>query len=261
MSTDLMRSRTRTTLRFPERIRHRRNRDTLAVLEQTSESVALKSSPISVAIVHHNTLMGEGLTLLLTRQPDMTVAAPSDDPRSVLGQAPADVVLVSLGANGAGSTELSALLSGSGSRFIILAPSADSAYFSLLEHANVHALLFDDATPSELLDTIRSVAEGGRVWPPTTMKALLSRVGTNRPIAQEVDWPADERLTRRERQVMSLIADGLSTKEQARKLGIASFTVRTHVRNIMEKLNLHSRLQIAAHVLRQQRADPERVTA
>ena len=58
---------------------------------------------------------------------------------------------------------------------------------------------------------------------------------------------------------MALIADGLRTKEIAERLGVASFTVRAHVRNIMEKLDLHTRLQIAAYVYREREGQAQPV--
>jgi len=58
---------------------------------------------------------------------------------------------------------------------------------------------------------------------------------------------ASVRMTRREQQITDLIAEGLSNKEIAQRLNIATYTVKSHVHNILEKLALHSRLQIAAH--------------
>ena len=55
------------------------------------------------------------------------------------------------------------------------------------------------------------------------------------------------RMTKRERGITELIAEGLSNKEIAQRLNIATYTVKSHVHNILEKLALHSRLQIAAH--------------
>jgi DNA-binding CsgD family transcriptional regulator len=57
----------------------------------------------------------------------------------------------------------------------------------------------------------------------------------------------DVRMTRREREVIELIGEGLSNKEIAQRLNIAAHTVKSHVRNVMEKLALHTRLQIAAY--------------
>jgi two-component system nitrate/nitrite response regulator NarL len=57
-------------------------------------------------------------------------------------------------------------------------------------------------------------------------------------------------MSKREREVIDLIAEGLSNKEIARRLNIATYTVKSHVHNILEKLALHNRLQIAAHAHR-----------
>jgi DNA-binding CsgD family transcriptional regulator len=55
-------------------------------------------------------------------------------------------------------------------------------------------------------------------------------------------------MTKREREVVALIAEGLSNKEMAERLNIAVHTVKSHMHNVLEKLGLHSRLQVAAHV-------------
>ena len=228
----------------------------VAVMGQTSASAQLRPSPIAVAIVHSNTLMREGLAALLARQPEIMLAASYADLFDARSQTAADVLLMSLGAKDMASADVVALASSSTSRIIVLAPSAALADIAWLELAGVYALVLDEASPDELLGAIRSVADGVRVWPAATVKALLSRVASSQSVREQPVPLVDDRMTRREREVLTLIADGLSTKEMARTLGIATFTVRTHVRNILEKLNLHSRLQIAAHVLRQQRGCP-----
>jgi DNA-binding NarL/FixJ family response regulator len=64
------------------------------------------------------------------------------------------------------------------------------------------------------------------------------------------------RMTKREREIMNLIAEGLSNKEIAQRLSIATYTVKSHVHNILEKLALHSRLQIAAYTHKTGAAPP-----
>ena len=262
---DAMQSRRSPLLRFPQRTRHRRSPEAEREIAQAREfahpGAAPVAAPISLAIVHHNEFMREGLALLLAREPDMSVAVPCQDQLAGLREAPVDVVLVSLGSGDAGREGISAFAADSGSKLIILTPTAEPADYALLEQASVYALVLDAATPGELLQTIRSVAAGVRVWPPTTIKALLSRAGAGQPALHSPIQHEDSRMTRREREVISLIADGLSTKEMARKMGVSSFTVRTHVRNIMDKLNLHSRLQLASHVLRQQKERPASLSA
>ena len=95
--------------------------------------------------------------------------------------------------------------------------------------------------------TIRSVALGADVVPPALTGTLLTHIAqqaAGRPmpgVAEAV------RMTKREREIMNLIAEGLSNKEIAQRLSIATYTVKSHVHNILEKLALHSRLQIAAY--------------
>ena len=119
-------------------------------------------------------------------------------------------------------------------------------------HAGVSGFILKDATRDDLVNTIRAVAQGAHVLPPqmaTTLVSHRERRGPprGRPEALGV------RMTPREREVINLIAGGLSNKEIATRLVISTDTVKSHVRNIMEKLMLHTRLQIAAYVHRESR--------
>ncbi|HEX8945613.1 MAG TPA: response regulator transcription factor [Gemmatimonadaceae bacterium] len=116
-------------------------------------------------------------------------------------------------------------------------------------NAGVSGFVLKDATFDEFVATIRAVAAGGKVLPPRMTESLFSQ------IAMAAAGPRghervleDVRMTRREREVIELIGEGLSNKEIAQRLNIASHTVKSHVRNVMEKLALHTRLQIAAYV-------------
>jgi DNA-binding NarL/FixJ family response regulator len=114
-------------------------------------------------------------------------------------------------------------------------------------HAGVSGFVMKDATLEDLVNTIRCVAEGADVLPPQMTHTLFSQiareaVASNSPQALEA-----VRMTPRERQVIHLISEGLGNKQIAARLHIATHTVKSHVRNIMEKLALHTRLQIAAY--------------
>jgi DNA-binding NarL/FixJ family response regulator len=76
------------------------------------------------------------------------------------------------------------------------------------------------------------------------LEAVHEQDGERKPAA---GMPEDVRMTPREREVVNLIGAGLSNKEIAHRLNVASYTVKSHVRNVMVKLALHTRLQIAAH--------------
>lgn len=81
-------------------------------------------------------------------------------------------------------------------------------------------------------------------------ESLFSQVVKSAETVMAADVLDDVRTTRREREVIELIGDGLSNKEIAERLNIAPHAVKSHVRNVMEKLALHTRLQIAAYVRR-----------
>ena len=94
------------------------------------------------------------------------------------------------------------------------------------------------------------MAGGKKVLPSLMTESLFSQIveqAVNGKITSRVTEAV--RMTRRERQVISLIADGLSNKEIADKLHLSTYTVKSHVHNILEKLLLRSRVQIAKYAL------------
>src|SRR5207249_5825964 len=85
------------------------------------------------------------------------------------------------------------------------------------------------------------------VIPPVLIGKLLSHIAEGAVVHQGAEVADAVRMTKREQEGMQLIAEGLDNKAIAQRLGVAGDTVKSHVRNILEKLALHSRLAIAAH--------------
>ena len=113
--------------------------------------------------------------------------------------------------------------------------------------AGVAGFMLKDGTLEGMVGTIRRVVEGAPALPRVLGGLLFSHLA-----AQSQRWAGRElrpsaRLTRREREVASLIAEGLSNKEIADRLHLATPTVKTHVRGVLEKLALHTRLEVAAY--------------
>jgi len=114
--------------------------------------------------------------------------------------------------------------------------------------AGVSGFILKDATVNDFLHTIRSVAGGAKVLPPRLTESLFSQIvdkavrelGTSKIIGSV-------KMTRRERQVIDLVADGLTNKEIAQKLHLSTYTIKSHIHNILEKLALHTRVQIAKY--------------
>lgn len=114
-------------------------------------------------------------------------------------------------------------------------------------NAGVEGFITKDASFDDFVETIRAVGRGERVLPSRMTGSLFSQIAES-AMSRGADTTLGMRTTQREREVIALIASGLSNKEIAMRLGIATDTVKSHVRNVMDKLAVRSRLQIAAYV-------------
>jgi len=208
-----------------------------------------KSEPITVAIIDDNRLVREALTSMLGKLKDFRVlAADSADPK-VLASSNPNVVLLDVGLRDEDSLRVAAAIKATVPDAKIIVMDLIPVNEEIVEYVNagVSGFVLKDATFDEFVATIRSVAAGQKVLPPRMTESLFSQIakdGTGRGSEQTLDAV---RMTRREREVIELIGEGLSNKEIASRLNIATHTVKSHVRNVMEKLALHTRLQIAAY--------------
>ena len=124
----------------------------------------------------------------------------------------------------------------------LLALQADIVEFV---EAGASGFILTNATVRECLATIESVVKGEKVLPPSLTGPLFSHVVELALKTGKGKMTNAVRMTKSEREIIVLIANSLSNKEIARQLNIATHTVKSHVHNIMEKLALHTRLQIA----------------
>ena len=113
--------------------------------------------------------------------------------------------------------------------------------------AGVAGFILKDATIDVFVATILAVADGVSVLPSMMTGTLFSHVAAQAVARGRRGARAAVRMTARERQVIESIADGLSNKEIADRLRIATHTVKSHVHNILEKLALHTRLEVAIY--------------
>jgi DNA-binding NarL/FixJ family response regulator len=111
--------------------------------------------------------------------------------------------------------------------------------------AGADGFILKDATLVDVVNTIRSVAGGKTVLPSLMTSSLFFQIAEHALLKGKRNLRGATRMTQREKEIISLIVEGMSNKEIAGKLNIATFTVKSHVHNILEKLALHSRLQIA----------------
>jgi DNA-binding NarL/FixJ family response regulator len=115
-----------------------------------------------------------------------------------------------------------------------------------------HGYVHKHAPTSELINSIRLVASDQAVMPQTAAQRLATR-STGEPQSAAA---AVSRLTKRELDVLALLVDGAGSKEIARRLFLSRNTVRTHVQNILAKLQVHSRLEAATYAVRNKIVKP-----
>lgn len=211
---------------------------------------------ISVAVIEDNRLVREGITALLNQLPDLRVVAGSDsDDTSALASAVPQVVLLDLGLRNGDSLRIAVKVRKEFPASKIIVMDLLPVHEDIVEFVNagVSGFIMKDATLDDLVRTIRSVAEGVNVLPPQMTGSLFSQIARDAVARGRPEVLESVRMTPRERQVINLIAEGLGNKEIAGRLHIATHTVKSHVRNVMEKLMLHTRLQIAAYAHREEK--------
>ena len=208
---------------------------------------------ITVAIIEDNRLVREGMTDMLNELPDVKVVlAATSLETAKLKKANPRVVLLDVGLQNKNSVRLAEIVKKemAESRVIIMDLLPVHEEIAEFVNAGVAGFILKDASFEDFVGTIRSVADGGRVLPALmtgTLFSQIARVAVRRGSAEALEALEAVRMTQREREVVELIGAGMSNKEIAQRLHIATDTVKSHVRNVMEKLALHTRLQIAAY--------------
>ncbi len=206
---------------------------------------------ISILLIEDNRLLREGLSVLLKAQADLRVLASpgNSDAVTKAKRLRPTLILLDLGLRSQHSLRLLKLLKKSAPSGRVIGMDLLPIQEELVQYveAGVCGFVLKDATFDDLLRTIRSVAKGANVLPPTLTGSLFSQIVDQATRKRKGNPFALVRMTRREREVISLIAEGLSNKEIAGRLHLAVDTVKSHVHNILEKLALHTRLEIASY--------------
>lgn len=203
---------------------------------------------INILLIEDNRLLREGLVTMLGAQPDFKVVASSGNSDAVKKvKTRPTVILLDLGLRSQNSLRLLALLKKYAPDARVVGMDLVPVQEELVKYveAGVSGFVLKDATLDDFLGTIRAVAKGTKVLPPPLTGSLFSQIVEHATRKKRGNPFNSVRMTRREREVIALIAEGLSNKEIAQRLHLATDTVKSHVHNILEKLALHTRLEIA----------------
>jgi two-component system nitrate/nitrite response regulator NarL len=214
-------------------------------------AASAKARPIALVLIDDNRLLREGIAALIRSQPGFKVLAASADVDEALKkvrEARPDVVLLDFGLEGHDSLRLTETVAKE-------VPTAKVIVMGLLPvqedvadyvRAGASGFIMKDASFEEFFATIRAVASGLQVLPLALTNSLFTQIALNAVTKPRSRVMEGVRLTNRERQVIDLLGEGLSNKEIATRLHIAVHTVKSHVHNVLEKLALRSRLEVAA---------------
>jgi len=208
---------------------------------------------IRILVIEDNRLLREGISELLKKQSDMNVVTTVGNGENILmliDRLKPHIVLLDLGLRSQNSLQIVKSIKKNFQETKIIVMDLiplQSDVFKFVQ-AGVSGFMLKDINVAEFLKTVRSVYGGAQILPPHLTGSLFSQIveqaiNGSKPAALE----EAVRMTKRERQVIELIADGNTNKEIAQKLHLSTYTVKSPVHNILEKLSLNTRVQIAKH--------------
>ncbi len=195
---------------------------------------------IRVLIVEDHQIVADGLAALLNDQKDMSVVgkvASVAESAAAAAELMPDVVLLDFRLNdGTGADAAAAIrrVAPHSKHIFLTREDSDVARFAALE-SGASGFIHKSRAASEVVDAIRTVATGGNLITPSAIATLLNR--------RRLSDGQRESLTAREKEVLRLMAEGVSSRDIATRLGISYATVRTHIRSLGAKLGVHSKVQ------------------
>jgi DNA-binding NarL/FixJ family response regulator len=205
------------------------------------------SGPLRVVVVDDHEVLRAGTRQVLETTDDIVVVGEADtwdSALAVIDQQQPDVALVDIQLSGRNGIDLARQLStdSPGTRVVILSAHDDDAFVRRAFEAGVAGYLLKTMPRDELINAVRAVGLGTTVLDP----AVSSRLAGANTLTDVAGGP---RLTVREQEVVALVADGLSNKAIAIRLGVSTRTVEGHVNHVFTKLDLESRTELVRYVL------------
>lgn len=208
---------------------------------------------IRILIIEDNRVLREGIAAMLNNQADMLVTATTGSGYDALlkaSQTRPHVILLDVGLKTLKESSIVETIRKRVPDTHVIGMGLVPMQSDIVEfvEAGASGFILKEASLADFLGTIRAVAQGEKILPMPMTGSLFTHI-IELALKKKKGKAANVvRMTRREQEVIAQIAEGKSNKEIARTLNIATHTVKSHVHNIMEKLALHSRLQIAMHM-------------
>lgn len=204
---------------------------------------------IRVLVADDHAVLREGICALLANQADITVVGQASNGAEAVEQAHAlkpDVILMDISMPGMDGMEATRYIKAKTpeARILVLTQHEDEALIVPMLQAGAAGYIFKRAGGAELVDAIRAVQREGAYIHPRVARALMNQVS-------RAEGSSEPHLSEREKQVLTLIAQGLTGREIAEELSLSEKTVVAHRTSIMEKLDLHNTADLVRYAIRE----------
>ena len=208
---------------------------------------------IKIILVDDHPMMRDGLRYAIQTQPDMKVVAEAGNgvaALDVVGQHKPDLILMDISMPGANRIDVSLQIRNlyPQIKIIILSGLADEGYVSQTIKAGLNGYMLKANAATELISAIRAVMDGHMFLSPEVTCAVMAQY---KEFLNTKSTPAASLLSKRELEVLKLVAEGLRTKEIADRLKIGVKTVDTYRARLMTKLNCNSTIELVRYAIRQ----------
>jgi DNA-binding NarL/FixJ family response regulator len=205
---------------------------------------------IRILLADDQRLMREGLRILLELEPDLQVVGEAEDGGAALEayeETRPDIVLMDIRMPGIDGVEATRRIRARWpeARVIILTTFDDDEYIFEGLRAGALGYLLKDASGAELADAVRTVAGGGALIEPSVARKVVAEFARLATPGRPVDAGLPEPLSEREKNILELLAQGLTNREIAGRLHLAEGTVKNYVTAILQKLGVRDRTQAA----------------
>jgi DNA-binding NarL/FixJ family response regulator len=207
---------------------------------------------IRLLLMEENHVLRKGIAAMLKGHRDINLIAASSNGENCIArihELKPGVILLDMDLRNQKNVRVVEILKKALPRAKVIVMNLGPAQGDILQYvkAGASGFLLKNSTPEDFLATIRSVAGGGQVLPPVLNDSLFSEITQQTVNVGQTNLNKAILMSMREREVIGLITEGLTNKEIAGRLHVATETVKSHVQNILGKLAIHSRLQIAIH--------------
>lgn len=207
------------------------------------------ANPISIVVIDQHTLVRAGMRMLLESYPQFQVIGSTgnvDDALKIVAQQQPDIILLELNLNQSNNLELIPRLldAAKNARVILVTSETDNDIHCQAAQLGAMGVVLKDQSPDVLVKAIDKVSAGEAWLDRTTVATVLTKMSRTQPEDADPDAEKLASLTAREREIITLVGQGLKNQQIAERVGLSEITVRHYLTSIFSKLGVSDRLEL-----------------